>query len=133
RAERARCARSVSVGLVALAGYEAGADGDVAASASHELEEPPKLGHGMLTVRVDAPAVGVAVARRALVAGGDGGTQAAVHSEALDLGAVRQGDLGRPVGGAVVDDEHVDIGKLAPELVEHRGEVRLPVPPRAEA
>ena len=38
------------------------------------------------------------------------------------------GDVGGPVGGAVVDDEHVGVRQPGGELVEHRREVVLLVP-----
>src|SRR5438132_2221785 len=82
----------------------------------------------MLTVRVDAPAERVPVILRPCVAGCDPGPEAAVLSERDRLGAVLSGDLDRPVGRAVVDDEHVDTAELAAQVVEDRGQVVLLVP-----
>jgi hypothetical protein len=86
----------------------------------------------MLAVGVDPAAVRIAARDGLFVAGGDRGSKATVHAERVNLGPVRACDLGRPVGGAVVDDEDVDLGKLAVELVEDRGEVLLLVPGREE-
>jgi hypothetical protein len=82
----------------------------------------------MLAVRVHAAAEGVALLQRILVAGGDPGRQAAVGVERDHLRAVLAGNLGSPVGRAVVDDEDVGFGKHAPNLVQHRWEALLLVP-----
>ena len=41
-------------------------------------------------------------------------------------------DVGRAVGRAVVDDDHVHVRQLAPQVVEHRRQVLLLVPGRDE-
>ena len=84
--------------------------------------------HRMLTVGVDAAAVGVAAFVRLAVAGGDPRAQAAVLAEREHVRAVRPRDGGGRVRGAVVDDEHVRVGQLAGELVEH---ARAGSPPRS--
>jgi hypothetical protein len=82
----------------------------------------------MLSVGIDAAAVGIAVLERPRVAGGDPRLQTAVLAERQHLGAVGARDLGGAVGGAVVDDEHVGLGQLARQALQHRGEVLLLVP-----
>ncbi len=82
----------------------------------------------MLPVRIDAAAVGVAVLERPAVAGGDPRAQAAVLPERQHLGAARVGDRRGAVGRAVVDDEHVCVGQLVTQPVEHRRQVVLLVP-----
>ena len=84
--------------------------------------------HRMLAVGVDAAAVGVAAFVRLAVARRDAGAQTAVLAERDDVRAVRASDGGGRVGRAVVDHEHVRVGKLSRQLLEHRGEVRLLVP-----
>ena len=103
----------VAIGLVAVAAQKAGADGDVGRARPHELEQPLELGRGMLAVGVDSAAERVPVLERPFVARGDAGLEAAVLAEGEHLGAVVARDGGRRVGGAVVDDEDVDVGQLA--------------------
>ena len=64
------------------------------------------------------------------VAGGDPGRQAAVLAERDHLAAVLARDLGRPVGRAVVDDEHVGLREPAPELFQHGRKAFFFVPGR---
>ena len=120
--------RLVPVRLVAGPADEAGAHRDVRLARADELEQPLQLSGRMLAVRVDAAAEGVAVLVRPAVARGDSRAEAAVLAEREHLGAVLARDLGRPVGGAVVDDEHVGLGHLVAELVEHGRKVLLLVP-----
>ena len=62
------------------------------------------------------------------VARGDAGAQAPVDAEREHLRPVRGRHLGRAVGRAVVDDEHVGVGQLGAQLVEDVGQVVLLVP-----
>jgi hypothetical protein len=117
--------RAGSVRLEAVARREARADRDVALARAHSLEQPGELLDRMLAVRVHPTAEGVAVLQRILVAGGDPGRQAPVGVERDHLRAVLAGNLGSPVGRAVVDDEDVGFGKHAPNLVQHRWEALL--------
>ena len=86
----------------------------------------------MLAVGIDAPAERIAVIRGVLPTGRDPGRKAAVRAERDHLGPALAGDLGRAIGRAVVDDEHVGLRKLLPKLVEHSREVLLLVPGRHE-
>jgi hypothetical protein len=67
-----------------------------------------------------------------LVARGDATLEAAVLAEREHLGAAGARDLRGVVRGAVVHDQHVHVRQLAPQLVEHGGEVLLLVPGRDE-
>src|SRR5262245_62078553 len=86
----------------------------------------------MLAVGVDAAAERVAVLLRVAVAGGDPGREATVPPERDHLGAVGLRDGSGRVGGAVVDDEQIGLGKPRSQLLEHRGQVLLLVPGREE-
>src|SRR5205823_12993377 len=114
----------------AVAGREARADGDVAVAGPNALEQPRELLDGVLTVGVDAATElvvmfqGVAVARR------DSGRESAILAERDHLAAVLACDLGRPVGRAVVDDEHVGLREPAPELVQYGRKALFLVPGR---
>ena len=82
----------------------------------------------MLAVRVDAPAEGIAVLERPPVARRDADPQAAVAPEREHLRPVLTRNLGRAIGRAVVDDEHVRPRQPLPQPVEHRRQVLLLVP-----
>ena len=84
----------------------------------------------MLAVRVDAAAELVTLLQGVPVAGGDPGWQPAVLAERDHLAAVLACDLGRPVGRAVVDDEHVGLREPAPELVQYGRKALFLVPGR---
>ena len=86
----------------------------------------------MLSVRVDAPAVVVALVERVLIPRGDPRPQAAVLAEREDVRARFARHRRRQVGRAVVDDEHVRVGKLLVQLLEHDRKVLLLVPGRDE-
>ena len=86
----------------------------------------------MLPVGVDAAAERVVVLERPRVAGCDPGPEAAVLAEREHLGAVLACDRRGAVGRAVVDHEHVRIGKLPVQLVEDGRQVLLLVPGRDE-
>src|SRR3712207_8150500 len=51
-----------------------------------------------------------------------GGTQAPVRAEREHRRAARARDVGRPVGGAVVDDDHVDVRQLPADLSQRSEE-----------
>ena len=97
---------------VLVVGDEARADRDVARVRVHALEQTPQLVRRVLPVRVDAAAVRVVVVACPCVAGGDRSLQAAVLAERDHFGAAGAGHVRRPVGRAVVHDEHVDVGQL---------------------
>ena len=82
----------------------------------------------MLPVGVDAAAIGVALLGSVRVARRDAGPQAAVAAEGEDFRPVVGRDVRRPVGRAVVDDEHVRLGKLGVQFVEDVRQVVLLVP-----
>ncbi len=82
----------------------------------------------MLPVGVHPPAVRVVVLERPPIAGGDAEPQAQVRPERVNLGAVLARDLGRAIRRPVVDDEHVGVGKLRVQRVEHGGQIVLLVP-----
>ena len=86
----------------------------------------------MLPVRVDAAAVRVAVLQRPRIAGGDADREAAVLAQRQHFRAALAGDVGRAVGGAVVDDEDVRAGQGLAQVVEHARQARLLVPRRDE-
>src|SRR5215213_3473572 len=132
RAERPLAARLVSVRLVAVAGDEPGPDGGVELVRLDPLDEPAQLRGGMLPVGVEAADDVVLVLDAVAVPARDRRTQAAVVAEGENLGATLPRDVGGSVGGAVVDDEHVDVGQLAAQLSEDAGEVVLLVPGRDE-
>jgi hypothetical protein len=64
----------------------------------------------MLPVGVDATAVRVSVLERVPVPGGDPETEPEVRPERLNGRTVLARDVGRPIGGAVIDDEDVSFG-----------------------
>ncbi len=82
----------------------------------------------MLPVGVDPAAERVAALRGLAIPRRDPGPQAAVDAEGDDDRSGGTRHLGRRVGGAVVDHEHVHVGQRHRELGEHRGEVLLLVP-----
>src|SRR5262245_43837064 len=82
----------------------------------------------MLSVGVDAAAIGVAAFRGGAVTSGDSRSQAAVLAEGENVGAVRPGDCSRFVGRAVVDDEQIRLRELLGELRQDGAEVVLLVP-----
>src|SRR3954468_8999002 len=86
----------------------------------------------MLAVGVDAPAVRVVVLERPAVPGRDADPKPLVAAEGVDGCAVLARDLRRAVCRAVVDDEHVRVGDLRAQPVEHRGQIVLLVPRRDE-
>ena len=86
----------------------------------------------MLAVRVDPAAERVLVLQRVGIARRDARAETAVDPERENVGAVGARNLGRAIRGTVVDDEHVRLGQLRPQLVEHGREVVLLVPGRQE-
>ena len=86
----------------------------------------------MLSVSVHTHAEGIPVFERVAVAGGDTGREASVHAERHDPRAVLSCDIRRSVRRPVVDDEHIGVRQLLPDLVEDGRKVRLLVPGREE-
>ena len=95
-------------------------------------EETGKLVRRVLPVGVDPSAVGVVVLERPPVAGCDAESQPQVRAERMHLGAVLACNVGRAIRRSVVDDEHVCVGKLRAQRVEHGGQIVLLVPGRDE-
>ena len=86
----------------------------------------------MLAVRVQPAAVVVPALERLAIASRDPDREPAVLAEADHARTAGAGDLRRLIRRAVVDDEKVDTGKVAPRLLEHtRKRFRL-VPGRDE-
>ena len=86
----------------------------------------------MLAVRVDPARDRVALLERVGVAGRDPSRKTAVPLERDHFGSARASQLGRPVGRAVVDDEHVGVGQTVVKLLEDRRQALLLVPGRDE-
>ena len=97
-------------------GDEPRADGDVAVTVLHALEQPPQLVRRVLPVRVDAAAECIVAVARVAVTRGDRRLQTAVLAEQEHVGTRRARDVRSAVGRPVVDDEHVDVGELVVEL-----------------
>jgi hypothetical protein len=99
--------RAVTPFGVSLARNETGADRDVARTATNVLEEPSQLRRRMLSVCVESPAEAIVPLGCVAVAVRDRCRQAAVYRERQHLRASGARHVSRPVGRAVVDDEHV--------------------------
>lgn len=96
------------------------------------FDSPLARTDAMLPVGVHPARVRVPVLRRPAPTRGDPHPQAAVLAEREHLRTGRARNLGRSIGRAVVDDEHVPFRKLLPKLLEHRPQVLLLVPRRDE-
>ena len=86
----------------------------------------------MLPVGVDPPAVGIAALERPVVAGSDPDRQPSVAVQGEHRRAVLPRDVGRPVGRAVIHDQHVGVRQLCVQGREHIRQVLLLVPRRDE-
>ena len=82
----------------------------------------------MLPVGVDAPAIGVALLGGVRIAAAMPARRPRLVPNESTSRAVVGRDGRRPVGRAVVDDEHVRVGQLGVQFVEDVGQVVLLVP-----
>jgi hypothetical protein len=86
----------------------------------------------MLSIGVDATAIGISMVERPAITGCNAGGQASIASQGEDVRAAFTGDVGRAVGRAVVDDEDIHVRQLIREIREDAGQVLLLVPGRNE-
>ena len=106
---------------VALAlGHPSRADDEVRLVRDDRLDQAVHLGRVVLAVGIEGHDDIDAEPLGDEVAGLEGGALAAVDRVADDVGALRPGDVGRPVAGAIVDDQ--DVGGQAGHLRRHLGQ-----------